>query len=60
MRQGVGIKEKFFRRCPVVDSEEEQKQLLVLEEEIYASEADIAPDDEEDPGKLFPSAVTQY
>ncbi|KAF8420259.1 hypothetical protein EV426DRAFT_613029 [Tirmania nivea] len=49
MVQGEGITLEVRRRCPIVDSAEEQKELLVFDEEIYLSAEDAAPKDLEHP-----------
>ena len=49
MHINTGITSEFGCRCPAVYSEEAQKALLVVEQEIYCSERDIAPTDLEHP-----------
>ena len=52
MYQGDGIKKEFFRHSKIVNGVEE-KGSLIFEEIIYASAADIAPDDKEHPSKYI-------
>jgi len=53
MRQGVGISSEFQRRCPIVDSQEAQRDLLVFEEEIYVSAENTAPTYQSDPSRYW-------
>ena len=52
MHQGVGIKKDFSRPIPITNAVR-QKELLIFKEDIFASAADIAPDDEEHPSKYI-------
>jgi len=53
MREQVGITSEFGCRCPVVYSEEAQKALLVVEQEIYCSAKDTPPTDLEHPSMPY-------
>ncbi|KAF8439647.1 hypothetical protein BGX38DRAFT_1273224 [Terfezia claveryi] len=64
IREQVGIPSQFSCRCPIVDSEEAQKALLVFEQKIYCSAEDTAPEYLEDldihPGSRYPLPLLTY